>query len=57
LLMVTVLKLFIFDMGSLDANSQVVAFVFMGIVSLIISFLYQSLGNALQNKVQTTDNK
>lgn len=53
LLLVTFVKLFIFDLGSLDEQGQVIAFVSLGFMSLVISFLYQRLHNMLFERKST----
>jgi uncharacterized membrane protein len=39
----TLLKLFLFDLGSLSEGGRVGAFIFLGILLLVISFMYQKL--------------
>jgi len=41
LLVITILKLFLMDMQSLDKGYRIVAFVGLGVLLLVISLLYQ----------------
>ncbi len=40
---ITLLKLFLFDLGSLSEGGRVAAFIFLGALLLVISFMYQKL--------------
>lgn len=52
ILAITLLKLFIFDLRGLSEGGKIAAFISLGILLLIISFMYQRLKNLL-----LTDNK
>jgi uncharacterized membrane protein len=41
------LKLFLFDVWSMSEGGRIAAFVFLGVVLLVVSFLYQKLKNFL----------
>ena len=47
ILAVTLLKLFIFDLRGLSEGGKIAAFISLGILLLIISFMYQRLKNLL----------
>ena len=40
---ITLLKLFLFDLGELSEGGRVAAFIFLGALLLVISFMYQKL--------------
>lgn len=42
-----ILKLFLFDVWSMSEGGRIAAFIFLGIVLLVVSFLYQKLKNLL----------
>lgn len=43
ILSMTILKVFLFDLSSLDQLYRIISFVMLGIVLLIVSFVYQKL--------------
>ncbi|SMC87046.1 DUF2339 domain-containing protein [Pedobacter nyackensis] len=59
LLAVTLLKLFIFDLRGLSEGGKIAAFISLGILLLVISFMYQRLKNLLLagDKKETVDNE
>lgn len=44
---ITLLKLFLFDLGSLSEGGRVAAFIFLGALLLVVSFMYQKLKGLL----------
>lgn len=57
---ITLLKLFLFDLGSLSEGGRVAAFIFLGALLLVISFMYQRLkglfmDDAAQSPVHDAD--
>jgi uncharacterized membrane protein len=59
LLAVTLLKLFIFDLRGLSEGGKIAAFISLGILLLVISFMYQRLKNLLLtgDKKEIMDNE
>lgn len=57
LLGITILKLFLFDIGNASETGKIMAFILLGILILIISFVYQKLKVLVQddNKPKETD--
>ncbi|MNY13053.1 hypothetical protein D3C86_1461680 [compost metagenome] len=47
ILAITLLKLFIFDLRGLSEGGKIAAFISLGILLLVISFMYQRLKNLL----------
>lgn len=52
---ITLLKLFLFDLGSLSEGGRVAAFIFLGALLLIVSFMYQRLKGLLMEDSPTKD--
>lgn len=50
------LKLFLFDVWSMSEGGRIAAFVFLGVVLLVVSFLYQKLKNLLLDPNEKTSN-
>ncbi len=50
------LKLFLFDVWSMSKGGRIATLVFLGIVLLVVSFLYQKLKNLLLDSNETNDN-
>ena len=48
---ITLLKLFLFDLGSLSEGGRVAAFIFLGALLLVVSFMYQKLKGLLMEDV------
>lgn len=48
------LKLFIFDFRDMGDGGRIASFIFLGIIFLVVSFLYQKLKNLLLNQEDTT---
>jgi uncharacterized membrane protein len=59
ILAVTLLKLFIFDLRGLSEGGKIAAFISLGILLLVISFMYQRLKNLLltSDKKETENNE
>jgi uncharacterized membrane protein len=57
LLGITILKLFLFDISNASETGKIIAFILLGILILIISFVYQKLKILVQddNKSTKTD--
>ncbi len=47
LIAVTIIKLFTYDIGNVSQGGKIIAFIILGIVLLIISFMYQKIKQAL----------
>ncbi|MEO8590575.1 MAG: DUF2339 domain-containing protein [Flavobacteriales bacterium] len=54
---ITLLKLFIFDLGSLSEGGRVAAFIFLGALLLVVSFMYQKLKGLLMEDVPANEQK
>ncbi len=50
---ITLVKLFLFDLGELSEGGRVAAFIFLGALLLVISFMYQKLKVLLQDDAPT----
>jgi len=50
---ITLVKLFLFDLGQLSEGGRVAAFIFLGALLLVISFMYQKLKVLLQDDAPT----
>ena len=46
---ITLIKLFLFDLGALSEGGRVAAFIFLGALLLVISFMYQKLKELLKD--------
>lgn len=46
LVAVTIIKLFVYDIGNVSQGGKIVAFIILGIVLLVISFMYQKIKKA-----------
>jgi uncharacterized membrane protein len=51
---ITLIKLFLFDLGALSEGGRVAAFIFLGALLLVISFMYQKLKVLLQDDAPPT---
>ncbi|RDC64501.1 DUF2339 domain-containing protein [Adhaeribacter pallidiroseus] len=51
LFFITLLKLFLFDIRNISAGGRIAAFISLGILLLVVSFLYQKLKNLLLDDV------
>lgn len=51
---ITLVKLFLFDLGALSEGGRVAAFIFLGALLLVISFMYQKLKVLLQDDAPTS---
>ncbi|MBK7230389.1 MAG: DUF2339 domain-containing protein [Ignavibacteriales bacterium] len=54
---ITLLKLFLFDVSNLDTIPKTILFVSLGILLLIISFLYNRFKNLIFNEDENSNNK
>ena len=52
---ITLLKLFIFDIKNIPAGGKIAAFFCLGVILLIVSFMYQRLKKIIGNDKQKTD--
>lgn len=59
ILVITLLKLFVFDLRGLSEGGKIAAFISLGILLLVISFMYQRLKNLLltSDKKETKENE
>lgn len=53
LFFITLIKLFLFDIRNISAGGRIAAFISLGILLLVVSFLYQKLKNLLLDDVPT----
>ncbi|QNF33674.1 DUF2339 domain-containing protein [Adhaeribacter swui] len=53
LFFITLVKLFLFDIRNIPAGGRIAAFISLGILLLVVSFLYQKLKNLLLDDVPT----
>lgn len=53
---ITLVKLFLFDLGALSEGGRVAAFIFLGALLLVISFMYQKLKVLLKDDTPNVDN-
>lgn len=56
LLIVTILKLYLYDVWEMDNVSRIIAFIILGIILLLSSFLFQRLKNILKSMVEKKKN-
>ncbi|WP_346984845.1 DUF2339 domain-containing protein [Chryseobacterium sp. POE27] len=52
LLIITILKLYLYDVWEMDNVSRIIAFIILGIILLLSSFLFQRLKNILKSMVE-----
>ncbi|WKZ65859.1 MAG: DUF2339 domain-containing protein [Flavobacteriales bacterium] len=52
---ITLVKLFLFDLGALSEGGRVAAFIFLGALLLVISFMYQRLKGLFRDDATTPD--
>lgn len=57
LMSVTLLKLFIFDLRNISEGGKIVAFILLGVILLVVSFLYQRLKKLLLEDEQQQETK
>jgi uncharacterized membrane protein len=59
LLGITILKLFIYDIRNASETGKIIAFILLGVLILVISFVYQKIKLlVIENKPEnTTDNE
>jgi uncharacterized membrane protein len=50
---VTLIKLFIYDISNMETISKTIVFVSLGILLLIISFLYNKFGNFISEETKS----
>jgi uncharacterized membrane protein len=55
LLGITILKLFIYDIQNVSETGKIIAFILLGILILIISFVYQKIKVLVLNDTTKTD--
>lgn len=56
LLGITVLKLYLYDVWQMDNVSRIIAFIILGIILLLSSFMFQKFKNMLKNLVEKNEN-
>ncbi|WP_139423323.1 DUF2339 domain-containing protein [Chryseobacterium mulctrae] len=56
LLGITILKLYLYDVWQMDNVSRIIAFIILGIILLLSSFMFQKFKNMLKNLVEKNDN-
>ena len=47
LFLIIILKLFMFDIRGISEGGKIAAFIFLGVILLIVSFMYQKLKNLI----------
>lgn len=55
LLAITILKLYCYDVWQMDNVSRIIAFIILGIILLLSSFMFQKFKNVLKNLVEKND--
>ncbi|HEX7870725.1 MAG TPA: DUF2339 domain-containing protein, partial [Chryseobacterium sp.] len=55
LLGITILKLYLYDVWQMDNVSRIIAFIILGIILLLNSFMFQKFKNMLKNLVEKND--
>ncbi|MCX8524428.1 DUF2339 domain-containing protein [Chryseobacterium formosus] len=55
LLGITILKLYLYDVWQMDNVSRIIAFIILGIILLLSSFMFQKFKNMLKNLVEKND--
>ena len=56
LLGITILKLYLYDVWQMDNVSRIIAFIILGIILLLSSFMFQKFKNVLKNLVEKNEN-
>lgn len=56
LLGITIVKLFIYDISNVSETGKIIAFILLGVLILIISFVYQKLKFLVVDETKTTEN-
>lgn len=56
LLSITILKLYLYDVWQMDNVSRIIAFIILGIILLLSSFMFQKFKNMLKNLVDKNEN-
>lgn len=56
LLGITILKLYLYDVWQMDNVSRIIAFIILGIILLLSSFMFQKFKNMLKNLVDKNEN-
>ena len=51
---ITILKLFIYDIKNVSETGKIVAFILLGVLILVISFVYQRVKKLVVDEVQKT---
>ncbi|WP_394667130.1 DUF2339 domain-containing protein [uncultured Chryseobacterium sp.] len=57
LVAVTILKLYLYDVWEMDNVSRIIAFIILGIILLLSSFLFQRLKKIIKNLVENKEDK
>lgn len=57
LIAVTILKLYLYDVWEMDNISRIIAFIILGIILLLSSFLFQRLKKIIKNLVENKEEK
>ncbi len=57
LVAVTILKLYLYDVWEMDNVSRIIAFIILGVILLLSSFLFQRLKKIIKNLVETKEDK
>ena len=56
LLGLTIVKLFVYDINNVSETGKIIAFILLGVLILIISFVYQKLKFLVVDKTKTAEN-
>jgi uncharacterized membrane protein len=56
LLGITILKLYLYDVWQMDNISRIIAFIILGIILLLSSFMFQKFKNIIKNLVEKNEN-
>ncbi|MGO4710551.1 DUF2339 domain-containing protein [Chryseobacterium sp. 2TAF14] len=56
LLGITILKLYLYDVWQMDNISRIIAFIILGVILLLSSFMFQKFKNIIKNLVEKNEN-
>ncbi|OPG90439.1 hypothetical protein B2I21_35410, partial [Chryseobacterium mucoviscidosis] len=54
---VTILKLYLYDVWEMDNVSRIIAFIILGVILILSSFLFQRLKKIIKSLVETKEDK
>ena len=57
LLGITIIKLFLYDIKNVSETGKIIAFILLGVLILIISFVYQKIKNLVVDQPQNSTNE